>query len=126
MSRFSLSSILLVAAIAGCAGGLPPVTKLQVERASERWPGTSSAQLEQGRALYQGRCGSCHQLFSPGHFPEQRWRVEIAEMRERAHLTTDQENLIFQYLATAGSSTPTEQEHAASGGSALTRKVVSE
>jgi mono/diheme cytochrome c family protein len=126
VTRYFLTSILLVASSAGCAAGLPPVTKLQAERASERWPGTSVAQLEQGRVLYQGRCGNCHQLFSPGHFPEQRWRVEIAEMRERAHLTTDQENLIFQYLATAGVSTPAQQEHAASGDSALTRKVVSE
>ena len=124
MTRFFLSSILLAGAI-GCAAGLPPVTELQAERASERWPGTSVAQLEQGRALYQGRCGNCHQLFSPGHFPEQRWRVEIAEMRERAHLSAEQENLIFQYLATASSSSPAK-EHAASGSPALTRKVVSE
>jgi hypothetical protein len=50
-------------------------------RAHRRWPSTSMAQLQEGRALYVEKCASCHALKTPNAVPADRWPGEIARMR---------------------------------------------
>lgn len=81
-----------------CASSLPAPSAEGAKRAAARWPNVAVADLERGRALYAGRCASCHQLFEPGTYTAERWEKEVAEMRDRAGLDAAEEVSILQYL----------------------------
>lgn len=81
-----------------CASSLPAPSAEGAKRVSARWPNVALADLERGRALYAGRCASCHQLFAPGMYTAERWEKEVAQMRDRAALDAAEELSIVQYL----------------------------
>jgi putative iron-regulated protein len=87
MSRRAVSLVPLCAALlAACGGGLQQPTPKDAEFAAARWPGTTLAQLGEGRSLYARRCGACHALYAPAERAEPDWRESLAENRrlERA------------------------------------------
>lgn len=97
------AALLLLAGSAACASSqLPQPTSVHAKRASATWPNVTVADLNQGRSLYVGRCGACHQLYEPGSYGEREWSHQLAEMRERAQLDDNQERLILQYLVGVG------------------------
>ncbi|MFZ4523612.1 MAG: c-type cytochrome [Bacteroidales bacterium] len=54
--------------------------------------------LNEGRQLYTGHCGSCHRLHLPGEFGEQAWRSFTNSMQPRAKITDDEKRLILDYI----------------------------
>jgi mono/diheme cytochrome c family protein len=101
----SFASLLVASlAVLACARvQLPVAGPRDVSRASVRWPGTSEGDLARGRSLYQGRCTSCHQPFLPGAVPAAEWPGHVHEMRERAHLSPEEADLVVRYLVTMAS-----------------------
>lgn len=82
----------------GCgASAAPAPAAADVARVTERYPGTTLADLERGRTVYLSRCTSCHAPVAPGSIPADRWPGEVKEMSERAHLGAD-EPLVVKYL----------------------------
>ena len=59
-----LVALLAVGAAVGCypkAGPAPgAISPKAVEYASTKWPGTTEAQLAEGKDLYQAKCNGCH------------------------------------------------------------------
>jgi mono/diheme cytochrome c family protein len=105
--RFPLSALLLAmcqAPLVSCAGLTPPPpTEADARRAAAQWPGVTAADLERGRSLYLSRCSGCHQPVDPSHIRPDDWPHHVAEMRDRAHLKSDEESLIVRYLMTVAS-----------------------
>jgi len=78
-----------------------------VERGAKLYPGYSLAKLTQGRNLYEGNCGKCHSLYSPGSESAESWGMIVPRMTKKANkkagaqiINPDQETLILQYLVT--------------------------
>jgi hypothetical protein len=93
-----IAAILLVLA-AGCGGTwIPEATDADSARVSAQWPGTTTAQLNQGRSLLLSRCGSCHQPPSPAEKVAASWPGEVQEMAVRAKLSVDDAALVERYL----------------------------
>ena len=88
--------------LGACGGGLREPTAADASLAAQRWPGTTVSTLNEGRALYVRRCGTCHSLYAPAEFAEPEWRASIAEMRDRAHVQPREEDLILKYLVAVG------------------------
>jgi len=86
--------------LAACAPNIPRPTELDVDRAVGQRPGTTLAELDRGRTLYVGRCGGCHSLYAPTTYAPVVWREKVSEMRQKAKLGTDDEQLIVLYLST--------------------------
>ena len=97
-----LTPALAAFTVFGCAAALPAPNALDAQRIADRYPHTTVADLERGRALYSKRCSSCHQLFEPARYSGSRWQKELIEMRDRAGLKGDEERLILQYLSAVG------------------------
>jgi len=99
---FKLGPRLLAAAalgLAACAASAPPtVTAGDAARS-----GASVAELEHGRSLYMARCSACHLPVAPRSKPASEWPGHVAEMRTRAHLTSDEARLVTSYLVTVAS-----------------------
>jgi cytochrome c5 len=103
MSREAFCFVPLCAALlAACGGGLQQPTPKDAEFAAARWPGTTLAHLGEGRSLYARRCGTCHALYEPAERAEPEWRDSLAEMRERAKIRPEEEELILKYLVAVG------------------------
>jgi len=100
---YRLAALLILAAV-GCGGSaVPHPTEAHLARARARWPDTTTASLERGRALYVARCSGCHPLHPPGTQPAARWAVVLDQMAPRAKLSAAERELVLRYLsATAG------------------------
>ena len=62
---------------------------------------TDQAQQEillKGRKLYVGHCGSCHNLHLPKERDKEAWFRQLNVMQEKAKITDQEKELIFQYL----------------------------
>lgn len=111
--RAAVAAVMVVAcvALAGCTSVIPVPTTVDSQWAQQRWPETTVATLEHGRALYVSKCSGCHSLYVPTRVPATRWPAMIDEMTRRANLLPDQRDLILRYLLTASRNAP-----ASSGG----------
>jgi mono/diheme cytochrome c family protein len=55
-------------------------------------------QLLAGRKLYVNHCSNCHNLYLPKQFDASGWTKQLDEMQEKAKITTEEKQLIFEYL----------------------------
>ena len=86
----------LVLGLAGCgARPMPVATEADAARA-----GTTVAELDHGRKLLLGHCGSCHQPPSPTERVAAEWPREVDEMAERSGLSPEQAARVTRYLTT--------------------------
>lgn len=82
----------------GCAVALPAPTAADSVAAQPRWPGTTAADLERGRAVYVRRCGGCHHLHHPSEEKPERWPDLVRKMAPRAKLAGDEARDVLRYL----------------------------
>jgi len=57
--------------------------------------------LQEGRSLYIAHCGSCHNLYHPQTFTQEKWTHQMEEMKVKAQLSDAQAGLILNYLVSA-------------------------
>ncbi len=101
MTRRLAAIALAAAAVAACATTQAPRPgPADAARAAERWPGTTVAELDDGRTLYLGHCGSCHLPPSPRDVPADDWPRHVAEMAERSGLDATAQERVERYLVT--------------------------
>ena len=56
------------------------------------------AELQQGRDLYLGKCGACHQIYSPDSFTAGNWQDIISMMAPKAGLSSANSTLVYKYV----------------------------
>jgi cytochrome c5 len=85
----------------GCAAALPRPTAATAARAQGRWPDSSLAQLEEGRAVFVQRCSGCHALPLPDSRNEAQWKKVLDEMSADAKLTASERVLVERFVLSA-------------------------
>lgn len=93
-----LFAAVIATGAAGCAGQIPPPMDADALRAQARWPGTTVAELTQGRALYIDHCSGCHSLYRPASQRANDWAAIVNEMADRAKLDADRSHAVVRYL----------------------------
>ena len=84
--------IFLACLLAGCAAALYTPT---VSNVTEH---ATLAELNNGRALYVSKCGSCHTLKLPSEYSVDVWKKNLDEMQVRAKISDEEKSDIFKYL----------------------------
>jgi len=103
MRRLYLVSIALVLLVAACGGSIPHATDAQLQRAQQRWPGTTRAALDRGRDVYVTSCSGCHNLYRPAKLTSAKLPSILKTMAPRAKLAPPDAELVLRYLvAVAG------------------------
>ena len=74
--------------------------------AQGQWPGTTQADLERGRSIYVGRCGSCHLLHAPAERAPAGWPPVVAKMAPRAKLSQSEATDVLRYLVVMSAAPP--------------------
>src|SRR5262245_2025345 len=108
MTRRSLTrglglAIAAIAVVAACRPAALPVTAQHAQWAQSQWPATTQGDLERGRSLFMAKCSGCHRPPAPSEHAPGDWPGEVAEMQERAHLSSDEVMLIERYIVTVAS-----------------------
>ena len=95
-TKLQLISLFLL--FQGCVAPLILPTEQDVERAQSDGKNVSLETLKTGHSLYQNKCGGCHYLYRPAKFSEEKWRSEMPEMSEKSKITTEEQEIILNYL----------------------------
>lgn len=95
--RHAALGLVILALAVGCAALRHP-TPGDASLASARWPGTTMADLERGRAVYVRRCSACHTLVLPTAHSAEEWPVLVDAMTEKARLTPEQREDVTRFL----------------------------
>jgi mono/diheme cytochrome c family protein len=66
--------------------------------------------LEHGRQLYGGACSACHAPYPAANYSSPQWHDLIADMGERAKLSSADSNAVLAYVLAARAATPPTQQ----------------
>jgi cytochrome c5 len=99
-------SVVAFTVLAACgfpkAGPAPGALEPRAASAAEqRWPGTTAAQLEQGRTLFIAKCNQCHDYPDLHAVPESRWPDVLKQMGEKAKLSSDEATQVLHFVLAA-------------------------
>jgi hypothetical protein len=95
---------LIVFSVACTHKSLPEITSRATEPLKKEKPTkTITPDLITGKAIFNNRCGNCHDLPPPEQFTTQRWDGILSYMIPRARLTDEQGVHVTAYIkANAG------------------------
>jgi len=57
-----------------------------------------TADLAEGKSLYENNCAKCHRLYEAKEFSAEEWQPIVARMQKKAHLEDLQGQKIYNYL----------------------------
>ncbi len=75
-------------------------SQTDAERASQKYPGTTLADLTEGKSIFEHSCKKCHSLGKPFNNSAETVEAVLPKMAKRAKLDTKQEALVLKYLLT--------------------------
>ena len=102
MKKYIFVTALFLAAC-GTALKLAVPNEADATRAAVKFPGTTLADLNKGKAAYEANCAKCHGLKDPARYSEEKWRKVNPPMAKKAGIDAATEELILKYVLTAGS-----------------------
>lgn len=76
------------------------ITETDASRANEMFPGTTLADLQKGKLIYDANCGKCHKLHQPDSRSADSWNKIVPPMSRKAKLSPEDESLILRYVVT--------------------------
>lgn len=97
---FVLSILTFVMAACAAKKATVSITDAHAQKAAAKYPGASMATLQQGKTLYEDKCGKCHGLKDPGAYDEAQWGKHVKRMAPKAKIDKPTEDLILQYVVT--------------------------
>jgi cytochrome c5 len=75
-------------------------SQTDAERATQKFPGTTLADLNQGKTIFEESCKKCHSLKKPFTKSEEEIRNVLPKMAKKAKIDSQQEDLVLKYLLT--------------------------
>jgi mono/diheme cytochrome c family protein len=54
--------------------------------------------LTAGRKLYTAKCASCHKLYEPARYNDEKWEYWMKKMKRKARLNDEQYKRLSEYL----------------------------
>lgn len=57
-----------------------------------------TAELAEGKSLFENNCAKCHRLYEPKEFSSEEWKPIVSRMQKKAHLDDVAGQKIFNYV----------------------------
>jgi|SRR6185436_5382999 len=97
-------TILSFTFLVACAAYKPVVpTQTDADRAAQKFPGTTLAELNEGKSIFESHCNKCHSLNKPFKKTEEEIRNILPKMAKKAKIDSKQEELVLKFLLTMNS-----------------------
>lgn len=97
---FIVASLFLVACATAKIESGSALSQADADRAAQKFPGTTLADLGKGKKLYEENCGTCHKLHAPTSRKEDAWRKVVPPMAKKAKIDEQSHDLVLCYLVT--------------------------
>lgn len=81
-------------------------TQLDADRGSKMFSSMNLEKLNQGKKLYEDKCGNCHKLKKLSLLNEAGWRKIVPEMAKGAEMNAADTDLVLQYVLTMKDAVP--------------------
>jgi len=96
------ASLLSVCFLLIACASYKPIAPSQTDatRAAQQFPGTTLADLEQGKSIFEQSCNKCHSLKKPFTKDAETIKQVLPKMAKRAKIDSKQEDLVLKYLLT--------------------------
>ncbi|MEZ4369177.1 MAG: hypothetical protein R3B07_00070 [Polyangiaceae bacterium] len=107
---------LLLASLAACVGQVPEPSTQHVALAQNHWPGTTQAELSEGRTLFVERCSGCHSLPVPAEHKAADWPDVMKRMTPFVRMTPHQLEAVERYLIVASEAAGSGAQQASNRG----------
>lgn len=97
-------AILSLLILTACSVKLVAPTQTDADRVAQRMPGTTLADLQEGKSLFETKCTQCHGIKKPSSKTESEWQQIIPIMAKRAEkdhaqlITGHDQEQIMKYL----------------------------
>jgi len=103
MARPTGALVALVALVTACGSPFPHPSSADVASLKATDPSAHLEDLERGRTLYMGKCGSCHMLHPPATIAPEAWRGKVMRMQTEGHVHLQDDELrdIVRYVRAA-------------------------
>jgi hypothetical protein len=106
--------VLAGAGLASCASSQPgrrgTNAALQPPDAeAARAAGLSEAQITEAGKLYTEKCMRCHKSYDPRAYTGPQWQSWMSKMSRKAHLDSEQRDLLGRYLGAVRATVPLEK-----------------
>ena len=59
---------------------------------------TLSAELAEGKSLFENNCAKCHKLYAPSDFTAEQWTPIVLRMQKKAKIQDAEREKIYNYL----------------------------
>lgn len=94
-----LTLVVLAALIYSCASKSTIPTK-EVTKVEPTVTATTvmTAELAEGKTLYESNCAKCHDLYNTEDFSAEAWKPIVIRMQKKAHLDDIQGQKIYNYV----------------------------
>lgn len=100
-----LPILLAVLILSACSAKLLTPTQADAEKAEPKYPGTTLAQLTEGKQLYENHCGNCHGYKNITKGSDEKWKQVVPRMVTKVNkdagtpvLDETKQNLILKYV----------------------------
>jgi nitrate/TMAO reductase-like tetraheme cytochrome c subunit len=100
--KIRVFSLIMISILFSCATkqikqviDLPKTESLEK---AEEISAVSEEDLKQGKATFEGRCTSCHQLYEPKEFDKNEWKSITHRMQKKAHLDDIEIAKVYNYI----------------------------
>lgn len=100
MSLILLTTVILIS----CSKKISPAQQTakvpDVQTTTTTVPATRSIDVvaDQGKQVYQAKCGKCHGLKNPGDFTSDQWDGILKKMAPNARLTSEETEQVTAYV----------------------------
>ncbi len=102
MNRLKILTVLTFGSLilfSSCLKNSTPSDPYYTPTTANVTPTATLAELQKGRDLFLGRCGSCHSLYSPDNYSPTDWKGIVSIMGPRAGLSPADMTLVTKYLS---------------------------
>lgn len=57
-----------------------------------------TAELSQGKTVFEAKCNKCHDLPVPSHYTKERWKPILKGMQGAAKISDEERELVYNYV----------------------------
>jgi cytochrome c5 len=105
MRNIRIAALVAATALVACSASFTPATPTQADadRMASKYPGSTLADLAEGKRLFEANCDNCHKLKNPAKHTEAHWKKTVPRMAGKANkhgesIDAKTQELITRYL----------------------------
>ncbi|MFN0203336.1 MAG: hypothetical protein ACKVTZ_17550 [Bacteroidia bacterium] len=106
MRKYFIVLSMAMGLLIACSPKIGALTQADADKIASAYPGTTLAELKEGKTLYETHCNACHALKNPTSMSAAGWAKIVPPMVEGTNkkagkqvINAKQETIIIKYLA---------------------------